>query len=224
MSKSLAFLFLWCAMAVAHAQVTYTVTVENYSSIENFVPPCPGGHTCANYSLAMSQSGSFTVGAELAPNLFFEDISGSVESFSFSDGINEYGSSDPNVRVFSFVVSTDASGNMLGTVIRIQKWISGSQPHTAGDRFSSITIGSVSTNNDTCTQVGVSDANVQDSCILSVAFSFSDGESMAFASGEVWNIAAPVQSPQAIPTLSDWAMIFMAILMAIFGLRRMRRQ
>jgi hypothetical protein len=35
--------------------------------------------------------------------------------------------------------------------------------------------------------------------------------------------AAPAPAPAAVPTLSEWAMIFMASVMALFGIRRMRR-
>ena len=37
------------------------------------------------------------------------------------------------------------------------------------------------------------------------------------------NYYDPTPSPASIPTLGDWAMIFMASLMAMFGIRRMRR-
>jgi hypothetical protein len=34
----------------------------------------------------------------------------------------------------------------------------------------------------------------------------------------------PSPAPTAVPTLGEWAMILMASLMAMFGIRRMRRQ
>jgi hypothetical protein len=41
----------------------------------------------------------------------------------------------------------------------------------------------------------------------------------------LWSICSgtPPAAPAAIPTLGEWAMIFMASLMAMFGIRRMRR-
>lgn len=50
--------------------------------------------------------------------------------------------------------------------------------------------------------------------------------SASASSGHVLGVcftAAPPAEPTAIPTLGEWAMIFMASLMAMFGIRRMRR-
>jgi hypothetical protein len=49
--------------------------------------------------------------------------------------------------------------------------------------------------------------------------SSANSGSAAFAS---LTFSAPV-APAAIPTLGEWAMIFLASLMAMFGIRRMRR-
>ncbi len=47
---------------------------------------------------------------------------------------------------------------------------------------------------------------------------------MSGGNGSVsFTLSAPVTPPAPIPTLGEWAMIFMASLMAMFGIRRMRR-
>lgn len=45
----------------------------------------------------------------------------------------------------------------------------------------------------------------------------------AIATASNVTLTKSVAAPAAIPTLSEWAMIFMASLMAMFGIRRMRR-
>lgn len=49
------------------------------------------------------------------------------------------------------------------------------------------------------------------------------GNNITNASVTVTSAPAPIAAPAAIPTLSEWAMIFMASLMAMFGIRKMRR-
>lgn len=53
----------------------------------------------------------------------------------------------------------------------------------------------------------------------------SVGDSTASSASATFAPSAPppTPTPAAIPTLSEWAMIFMASLMAMFGIRRMRR-
>lgn len=58
-------------------------------------------------------------------------------------------------------------------------------------------------------------------CTVFATNSFGNGPLSTASSTFVPN-AAPV-TPAAIPTLSEWAMIFLASLMAMFGIRRMRR-
>lgn len=59
-------------------------------------------------------------------------------------------------------------------------------------------------------------------CTVLATNSFGNGPSSTASSTFVPN-AAPA-APAAIPTLGEWAMIFMASLMAMFGIRRMRRE
>lgn len=221
MKNVLAVLLLWCSIGAANAQITYTSSVGNYISVTDFAS-CPGGETCTNYTTAMRQSGSFTVAAALAPNLANADIAGLVTSYSFSDGINTYSNTNADNRIGFFSVSTDASGAITAANIFIQKWLSGtSGSHAAGDRFSYIWFGSPlfvsqSVNNTTCGNV----STVGDVCISEIG---GIGSSFAEAPLASWApvVAAP---PTPVPTLSEWAMIIMASLMALFAIRKMRRQ
>jgi len=56
------------------------------------------------------------------------------------------------------------------------------------------------------------------------ATSSSPSNGTSGANGSVsFTLSTPVAPPAPIPTLGEWAMIFMASLMAMFGIRRMRR-
>jgi hypothetical protein len=104
MKRWLLSVFLFCLSGMALAQVTqYSATVTPYASVNNFTAaPCPVGQSCVNFTTSMTQSGSFTVAAPLAPNLTSVDIHASVLSYSFSDGVNTYSSIDPSSRLYFF--------------------------------------------------------------------------------------------------------------------------
>jgi hypothetical protein len=68
----------------------------------------------------MNVNGSFTVAEELDPNLLFADITAEVLSFSFNDGVFTYDSNTPpDFKIF--IVSTDASGNIISWDIAFQE-------------------------------------------------------------------------------------------------------
>lgn len=219
MKKSLAFLLFWFVMGLANAQVTYAPTVANYTTVTDFTS-CPVGETCTNYTTAMNQSGSFTVATALAPNLSNTNIAASVTSYSFSDGINTYSSANASDRIYRFTVTTDGAGNITSAQILLEKWLAGTSPHSSGDKFSYISVGSLSVNNGTCTTVGASLAGIADSCL---AEGGGTGRSQASAPAASWVRITPSQ-PVSVPTLSEWAMIIMASLMAMFAFARMRKQ
>jgi hypothetical protein len=220
MRKFLTFLLFWSLVGFANAQVTYTATVGNYASVVDFTS-CPGGETCTNYTTAMRQSGSFTVATALAPNLPVSDITASVTSYSFSDGINTYSSANPSDRLYEIYVATDGAGSITFAGIEVLKWLSGTSPHNAGDKLAYMGFGNVSINNVTCGGVGVSASGIADACMV-----FGDepnGISQASSPGVSW-AQSTISQPASIPTMSEWAMIMMASLMAMFAFTRMRRQ
>src|SRR5215469_14332604 len=94
-------LFLAAMVATsAWASTTYTYTGTNYTLITNFTS-CTTG-PCANFTGAMSVSGSFTLAAALPANFSLQDITPQLVSYSFSDGITTFANSDPNVRINFF--------------------------------------------------------------------------------------------------------------------------
>ena len=105
---------------------TYTFIGPTYTTLTPFTPPC-ATPTCGNFTAAMRQTGSFTTAAPLAPNLNTADISGLIQSYSFSDGLVQYNSGDAATRLAFAVVTTDAAGNIVGESIDIHHWQTASQ-------------------------------------------------------------------------------------------------
>lgn len=206
-------LVLLCT-AAAHAQpTTYVATATgNYTLLTNFTLCVTG--PCQNFNTGIGASGSFTTSAPLAANLAGANIAPLVTAFSFSDGIHTYSSADPAARIFLFNVSTNASGAITTTDIRIQRWLTGTSPHIPGDRHSWIffqATGDVD-HNAQCLAVAASPAGVPDSCTLVLGADTS--RSLAFGSARVWSIAA-APAATSVPTLSEWGLILLVALMAL---------
>jgi Bacterial Ig-like domain (group 3)/IPTL-CTERM motif len=156
---------LLAGFATLASATTYTYTGALYTSATPFTGPCTAA-PCTNYTTAMRVTGSFTTAAPLAANLNNVNIVALVTSFSFNDGINTYSSSDPNTRIRSFDASTDNAGvPNTSMFIDLEKWLTGSTPHTSADRWSQFEIDfSVNAqSNLPCTTVGTS-GGVSDVC------------------------------------------------------------
>jgi hypothetical protein len=168
----------------------------------------------------MNVTGSFTTATPLAPN-FSGDITGQIASYSFSDGLHTYTSSDANGRVYQFVISTDPSGSINAWQITVEAWQTPA-PHNVGDYFNFVqTLSSTADfGYDTipCTEVGVSPAGVADTCIGATL-----GTESASASGASGSWTRQT-SATSIPTLSEWGMITLASLLALGTVLTLRRQ
>jgi hypothetical protein len=217
----LAFCALLLASLGASAAATYTFQSANYDTTGNFVGPCGTGN-CANFSLAMNTDGSFTGPTRLAPNLPGVDITAALTSFTFNDGLTTYSSTDPQVRVYQFLVATDATGAITAVNILIERWQTGGAVHVLGDRFDYINIvgaGQVlAQHNFPCTAVGPSPAGTADSCTGTVPDASSSTASAAAAGVFALGAAA-----EPIPTLGEYALLLLAALMGIAGAAGVRR-
>jgi hypothetical protein len=230
-------LFL-AAMAAtsAWASTTYTFSSSNYSTLTNFTSCVTG--PCANYTAAMSLSGSFTIATALPPNFNVSppgaiDLTPQLISYSFSDGINTYANTNPNTRIYQFVVTTDSAGNINVSSILLELWQSGSLPHSVGDRVSLWNSNGPSINvadNDlSCTSVGGgTSSGMTDVCLLAITDTSS---SSARATQGSWTGGGTGGGgggggtpPTTVPTLGEWGMIILTGLLVGFAWLRLRRQ
>jgi hypothetical protein len=207
----------WIGVATAQSTTYRLNSAGNYSSVTNYANNCPAGLTCANYTTSMTQTGSFTLSSPVGANLVNATIT--PTAYSFSDGINTYSNTDAGSRINHFKLTTNGSGNITSTDIVLSKWLSVTNGGV-NDRvsyFGSST--GFSSNNERCTAVSTSGG--LNTCSSSLGPVYNDGGSSA--RGATAASITP-EAPSAIPTLSEWALIFLASLMAMFAIRRKFRQ
>ena len=144
------FLTVWIALCLAaaggaRAQATaYKASaLGRYTDVDAFMR-CAAPLPCRNYQADMAPSGLFTTVAPLAPGLREADVEADLVAFRFSDGLEVYSHTDPAVRVHRFRVSTNAQGQIISPVqIELDRWLTGSSPHAAGDRVASFSLGAI---------------------------------------------------------------------------------
>lgn len=224
-------LVFFAAMMVtsAWASTTYTFAGANYTSTTNFTT-CTNG-PCASFTTTMHVSGSFTLSTPLAPNLSFYSPTGQLTSFSFSNGITTFSSSDPNSRLANFLVSTDSAGNITNTILDLDEWQTGSSPHSAGDRTAELSINTYDPltfgrNNAPCFLVGISPTtSVADSCNSygGVGGALDSAESTAFVLSGSWSVSS-APTPAGAPALNEWGGIILTGLLIAVAWRSLRRQ
>ena len=95
----------------AKADAIYSYVGNDFTIIENSTPS-------GTFTTSDSVSGSFSLASPLAANLNDFTIS-NVLSFSFSDGPHTFTESTADLRVATFDVWTDASGNIINWQIEI---------------------------------------------------------------------------------------------------------
>jgi hypothetical protein len=191
---------------------TYTYTGTAYTSVSNY-SSCSSG-PCANFTTAMVPSGSFTTASPLAVSSTIANVT--PTSFSFSDGINTYASTDPNVRLYRLSVTTDSAGNFTGFSVLFELWETGTSPHTTSDQFSYVFLANNATqayHNRACGSVVASPfSGVADACTSDLG-----GASSSTATGPSGSF------PVGVPTLSTWGALLLAALIAAGGSRLVRR-
>ena len=150
----------------AWAQTTVYAYTGNVLLVSNYTAPCGTG-PCADFPSGTHWTGQFTTASPLPSNLStYTEVTTQVTSFSFSDGLNVFANSNPNMRVGFFFVQTDAGGNITVASIGASLWQSGSSPHSGTNRVAYMQINSpdYAYNNGTCSLIGVSYSGVPDSC------------------------------------------------------------
>ncbi len=198
------------ATASAFAATTYTYTGPAYTTVSG------------TFTTSMQVTGSFTTATPLGPS-FSGDITGQISSYSFSDGLHTYTSSDANGRIYQFLISTDLSGSINGWQITVEAWQSPTSPHSAGDFFNFMqtisSVGDFGYDTVPCTAVGVAPSGVADTCV-DATLGTESGSGTVSANGS-WTRQIAATS---IPTLSEWGMITLASLLALGTILTLRRQ
>jgi len=199
---------------------TYLYSSPFYALVNNN-STCTVG-TCASYTTAMRITGSFTTAGPLAANLALANIASLVTSYSFNDGVNTIANTDPDARIVAFQVTTDGSAGITAEDIRLQQWETGSSPHAVGDRFDTIlletTVASV-VNNFSCVVIGnAPSSGVADTC--SVPANDENTSAAGVFGAGTWTVSEGVA---VVPTLSTWAMVLLAMLLAGLAAARVGR-
>ncbi len=202
----------------AFAQATdYTLNVGgNYTSLNNAAAaPCDIG-PCHEFTSSERMTGSFRLNAPLAPNLAASNLAAAdVTSYSFSNGVTTFDSTDPNVRLNQIQVSTDGAGVVTSFAIWLNRW--NVLPHAPGDGangrlgYMSVTEwNQYAQHNMTCDAVGTAPSGTTDACT-----SNSAGTDTTSATAATINtLTAATVAPAPVPTLSEWAMILLGLMLA----------
>lgn len=218
-NKWLVAVVLLGATFMAHAQSTTYVAAStaNYTTFANFTA-C-GTPPCQNFSTAMSVSGSFTTSAPLAANLASANVAPLITSYSFSDGLTTYANTDPDSRIYFFEITTNGSGAITDVNILLERWLTGTSPHVAGDRIAFLqTYDGTANNNWRCNTIAVSPAGAADSCSAAV-----NDTSSSRASKFTLTVAPAASKAASIPTLSEWGLIGLSGLLGFSILLHMWR-
>lgn len=223
-----------CLMATqaAAAPVTYYIQSEPYTAITNSTA-CPVG-VCKAYVAGQRLSGTITFFGPLDPdlNVQTDDVGHMIDDFEISDGQNTYtlltaGIPDPKMVINFANVSTDASGVITAFEFKFDRTndapflFSATPSNDLNTRVSTIYFSSVHPavsvdNNARCTARGaVSNAptNTPGAGCINTTASPAEGASQAQA-GAVTMSLTPPSPPAPVPTLSEWAMILLGVLLA----------
>lgn len=195
----------------AHA-ATYQYTGPVYTGITDFTAPCDPTATCQNYPAGGRVTGQFTTAAPLGL-LSDTSILAQLTSYSFTDGIHTFSSSDSRSRVLLFRVTTNVSGQITSAHISLQQWAEARSPHLVNDWFGNLFISSAGTviarHNSRCDSVDAFD---------DVCGAVSDPASSSSASAVTPGAWQTVHEPTSVPTLSTWALLALAGLIGLAGL------
>ena len=221
MKKYLVFLAAALLQAGAWA-VTYTYTGPAYSApdLHNFTSCPPGTGNCGAYTTAMAQTGSFTTAAPLPSNLNSQDITAQLTSYSFSDGLTTYSSGDPQVTLVS--VSATTTGGVLDFSVHLVRWQTPA-PHVIGDHLDQVLVTESGQHNAVCGNIQVNPQG--DSCGTSNAGGVFSSWTDASSTVGSWTVTGlPPVATNAVPTLGEWGLLLLALLMISVGWMTMGRR
>ncbi len=186
----------------------YTYTGENFDQVYG------------DYTTGMNVTGTIVTSSPIPPNSVDFDISPILTSWSFNDGMNTISSSNGKLVLFLPEFSTDAQGNIIKYFWAVANM--GVAP-VEGDpvEFMSLT-------DDV--EIGIADAGFTDvSCtdvIDDVCTSFFVDQPFNYGSvyGQEGTWVTTNDSARSVPTLSQWSLILLALLLGMVGVVGIRRK
>ena len=221
-----AVLALTCTGAQA---TTYRYTGASFTAFGNYTAaPCSAG-SCANFTPALSATGTFSTAVPLAASLPpSTDITPDITSFSFSDGLTTYNSSDPLTNLMRAYAETDATGAVTAIDIYVQRWQSGTL-QAVGGRIDTLVLGhaSASAYHDVyCTLY--SNPPTLAKAAGGTCTGFGQDTNTSFALVNAGALPVPVAgppsapSPASVPTLSHFGLLTIGLLACAIGMATVR--
>lgn len=232
------------ATPAAAQPVTYYVNSSTYSAVDNSTAAvCPAGDCSKVYTTSQKLSGQFVLSGAPPANQIGYDVSFGIDTFSLSDGQRTYTDADlyNTVYINTATVDTDASGQITGFEFKFDRVNTpGSFPvGGAADpaaRVSYIWFSSTSAfpvniaSNAICIARG---DNAPDGAgnptggtfgagCMAVAGTGAEGVSAAGATTVTVSLTPP--PPPPVPTLSEWAMILLGVILGGTALLHLQRR
>lgn len=176
---------------------TYTYTGDNFTTVSGA------------YTTSMRVTGTLVTSSPIPPNSVGIDISGILTSWSFSDGVQTITSADGEFSpIYPPLVVTDGQGVITDSFLAV---FSSPLATTVGGTDDLIAV-----------YLGLSQGAINlvcDSVTDGFCDSYSEPDSYGLAeSYGAWGGAT------SIPTLSQWSLILLALMLGVVGITRARRQ
>lgn len=156
-------------------------------------------------------------------NLNNADITALVTSFSFSDGLTVYASTDPQVTLLG--VGANTTGGVLQITFAVQRWQTPA-PNALGDHVDlmNISAGGSGSHNALCTFPPATNPQGNIYCTTANAANVYSSWLSAAPVG-VWTVSGlPPIGTTAVPTLGEWGLLLLAALMLGAGWMAVGRQ
>lgn len=214
---------LMAAGASAAQPTTYVVSSAPYSSVANSAA-CPVGDCSAVYTTSHKITGTITFANPLPANLDAntDDLGPMVWDYSINDGQRTFSFNGANDTLNFVRVSTDATGTITAFEFKFDRTNGAPFPVGAANglkaRVASIYISSANnmaaaSTNAICTTRGDNSAAALPGACSVENPDTAQGNSNAVANGSPTFMLQP-PPPPPIPTLSEWAMILLGVLLA----------
>lgn len=206
-------------LATPCAAATYSYTSPTYPTINNFTscgtPPCNG------FQATQRLTATVITSAPLAANLTNQNVMAAIQSYTVSDGVHTFSSTDPQVRlIYPITATTNASGTVTQMGMVLLRWRTPGSTHVVGDRMDYTDAAFTTADNVICnTVVAVAPSGVADAC-TNVGQDTSSSMASTGAAG-TWTVSLAAQD---VPTLGDLARLILAGLLGLGAWHGLRRQ